>query len=1070
MDLRFRERSGRGTAISHSTASTNTTLFNAAQPDQCWQEWQSYWNASSSGRTQSTTFTTAIVQESYSDTWQTYQVTTTATEMNGNFPTRTYVTVITTSTYHITAYPTYTSTGVVTRKANATITPPPCALSSYVSQCQSAWEDWIHGETWNTPDCTQASITGSLCSSLQSNWLETEGVVGEVDGKVGMRVTTMTLSNTTETSSWWPSTSILAPGCSVGCQSCRVSGSNVQLLYWPPATTAYRNGTLHAVTERANATGIVTAVAHGTTLTSPTVYISFDRLYASDSCSVVGSTIYNTIVAITNSATLSSLYGWARYGGLQQTASFNFTDLYVTPVPQSIYASQPRCASSSNSINYSCLRFGTTGGPLCASALGGEFVCATSLPYQPVLAMPAEVRDLQPEWASCLGGLAGVYDALHAAVSAAAVTVPKESTAAKTTSQAEVVATTKASPSPTISGAAPATNMPSASAVPAPAQSSEDPIVASSTQQAVGQSQPAASDEADPEAASSNARDILTQAQSALGSQSSANLATASSPKDPSQISSLAAAVSTVTSSDDTQPPDGQASFSYDPATSASGEAEPTDAISPALSVVSNAQSNSQASSWENNNAGNTAVAVGSDVVVVNPTTTAVLEPGNTAIIGSQTFNVRTSGVVIDGYSASLLGSIAAPTAHVESPAAVWTVSSQGITAQKDPSGVVIQGAGSTATVAQGSEATFASHTISVEANGAVVHLDGSSMTLYTSAAVWTPSAEQVSAHLEQSNIILAGPEITTTIARGSIATFAGQTISADQTGPAIHVDGSSIPLTTTPQHFSYAPETSLVGLALPSTTLLPGSAAIISGTTYSLPPSNSATEIYINGHQAATLLPSDLITLPNGLVATPTTIQIQIQSLPSFLPSADPTLLPGSATVVAGTTYSLARSGNSANEIYINGHATSLTNLPFNTPAPPPQVITVSSLPALLVGSQTFIPGGPVITVSGTTYSANGTSVVVKGPETTFTRAVTAFDSKGAAEGETSTMSTTTRETSAGTTSTTTTGGVVPSETTTATRSGAGGLSPSPVVVTISLLSMLYAAYEIFVIFRVNI
>ena len=76
-----------------------------------------------------------------------------------------------------------------------------------------------------------------------------------------------------------------------------------------------------------NSNETFTVVTLGTTLTSPTVYVSFDSLYARDSCSVFDKTYSNEVVAITNTANLSSLYGWGRYNGLGWTASFNFTDL-----------------------------------------------------------------------------------------------------------------------------------------------------------------------------------------------------------------------------------------------------------------------------------------------------------------------------------------------------------------------------------------------------------------------------------------------------------------------------------------------------------------------------------------------------------------------------------------------------------------------------------------------------------------------------------------------------------------------------------------------------------------------
>lgn len=139
-------------------------------------------------------------------------------------------------------------------------------------------------------------------------------------------------------STYWPTSSAVVPGCTVGCQSCKISGSNVKLLFWPAATTKSHNGSLASV---GSGPPPITAVAYGTTLTSPTVYISFDRLHASNSCRVIGQTLQNIIVPITNSATLSSLYGWDRYWGLQQTAPFNFTDLYIDPVPDSMHLSKP---------------------------------------------------------------------------------------------------------------------------------------------------------------------------------------------------------------------------------------------------------------------------------------------------------------------------------------------------------------------------------------------------------------------------------------------------------------------------------------------------------------------------------------------------------------------------------------------------------------------------------------------------------------------------------------------------------------------------------------------------------
>lgn len=289
---------------------------------------------------------------------------------------------------------------------NATITPPPCVLPSLVPECQTSWEiygkaralsygypsydpypDCAYNDTvtgscasaWATyqssdsaywhafdasPTCTQASITGSICSAMISSYLSVSAVYAAPDdGRIG------------------DPSQVVAPGCTVGCQTCRINGGTVQLIYWSPRTINPSNN------RTSNATSLVTAVGLGTTFTSPTVYISFDSLYASNSCGTFGQKYSNTIIPV-DPADLSSIWGYQRYNALGWTTSFNFTDLYVTPVPNSIYQSQPRCAKSwfdlwpTYPANWSCPR---------------------TLPYLPILEVPKEVLNIDPAWSSCKG-------------------------------------------------------------------------------------------------------------------------------------------------------------------------------------------------------------------------------------------------------------------------------------------------------------------------------------------------------------------------------------------------------------------------------------------------------------------------------------------------------------------------------------------------------------------------------------------------------------------------------------------------------------------------------------------
>lgn len=254
-----------------------------------------------------------------------------------------------------------------------------------------------------SPGCTQAVITGSYCSETVSAWVRRQrSIYGQWNGVVGAApdVTLVTVNDMTVPSfidnHTWDATRALVPGCTVGCQSCQIQGGTVQLIYWPPASSTWVNGFYTALI--GNRTAKSTIVTLGTTLTSPTVYVSFDSLYARDSCSPFGKTYFNEIVAITHTATLKSIAGWNYRDSLGSTYSFNFTDLYVSPVPESIYQQQPRCASSwyhqakNENPNLSA------------------WTCPRLFPYEPILAIPDEVRHIDPGWVDCIGSINGVYD------------------------------------------------------------------------------------------------------------------------------------------------------------------------------------------------------------------------------------------------------------------------------------------------------------------------------------------------------------------------------------------------------------------------------------------------------------------------------------------------------------------------------------------------------------------------------------------------------------------------------------------------------------------------------------
>jgi hypothetical protein len=321
-----------------------------------------------------------------------------------------------------------------------TITTPSCDPPR-VPACQSSWEAWLapNASSWPTkpascqltksgttssclpmlpgeyessmdaytsdmslyrvtglqPKCKEAVITGSYCSEAISGFARS--MMGWGEELAGGVVVESTMGNRTITTNVqeWPATSTILPGCTIGCHTCRINGGTVQLIYWPPMSSTWIEGLYSAIT--GNGTATSTFVTLGTTLTSPTVYVSFDSLYAQDMCSTFSKTFYNEIVAITDTATLSSIWGWNHIDGVGKSASFNFTDLYMSPVLDNIYQSQPRCAVS-----------------LWHIARDGKhppgWACARDLPYEPILAIPDEVRQLDPSWARCDGSVNGAYD------------------------------------------------------------------------------------------------------------------------------------------------------------------------------------------------------------------------------------------------------------------------------------------------------------------------------------------------------------------------------------------------------------------------------------------------------------------------------------------------------------------------------------------------------------------------------------------------------------------------------------------------------------------------------------
>jgi hypothetical protein len=273
-----------GTIITTTTAPveisghihTTTNSTNATSSSDCWQTWLDYWSASSLNGASYTTSpartwtetNTAILESityvptsSWESFYDVYTYTTLTTFSSDGFPvsvstsysadtiSRVGWTVdsirsslgVFTSIYPTTV--TYHDYTTITRSSTA-LPIPKCKLPALVPECKSQWSSYIHAEEYprygdwdgpfsshfiGAPGCTQAMITGDWCTSMASFYFAPTTMYGQNTDPGWV---------STNTTSYFPASKTLAPGCTLGCQGCSITGESVQLLYWPPATAS----------------------------------------------------------------------------------------------------------------------------------------------------------------------------------------------------------------------------------------------------------------------------------------------------------------------------------------------------------------------------------------------------------------------------------------------------------------------------------------------------------------------------------------------------------------------------------------------------------------------------------------------------------------------------------------------------------------------------------------------------------------------------------------------------------------------------------------------------------------
>ncbi|KAM3417611.1 hypothetical protein BST61_g5847 [Cercospora zeina] len=273
----------------------------------------------------------------------------------------------------------------------------------------------------------------------------------------------------------------------------------------------------------------------------------------------------------------------------------------------------------------------------------------------------------------------------------------------------------------------------------------------------------------------------------------------------------------------------------------------------------------------------------------------AVTQDGNTIELPSQA-----TAVIVNGNPTP----IAQPQAPSNVPAPEWTFGENTITANS------------------ANEFIIASQTITP--GGEAVVIAGTTLSLATDASEIVVNGQTSDIVVPVGAPVTLGGAIATPVAGGAYVLPGGQTLSED--GPDV----------------------------------------VVAGTTYSL--ANSESSVVVNG--VASPLPTA------GGVAVRSMTEL-------ILPGT--TLLPGSEVVVSGTTYSLAASGGG---IYIDGQSSTLQSAQPGSPITLPNgvVATPTLATNIVIGSQTLMPEGSAITISGTTFSISGTEMIIAASGRTVT------------------------------------------------------------------------------------
>ena len=1001
---------------------------------------------------------------------------------------------------------------------------PSCKLPPVVSDCQSTWnayesmvfsslslvgakfgdcqQNWTNAECssasslwyveeasyatnptmWTTPPCTQASVGSGLCSHVRSAYMESwtlqnsgirdyPGQVVDAGYITSFVDYTTTISGSKSyveyESTYWPANSTMAPGCTLGCGGCAITGGTVQLIYWPEGTMAETAApTLNQTTSspvtvdplsarQQRDSEIAVAFAFNTTFTSPTVYIRYGSLYASDSCSGLGKTYSNTYITLPNSDDLSSI--WATYPyPMAHTAWFNYTDLN-DPVPLSIYDRQPRCAE------YTANNDPMTDVP--------NFSCPHDRPYEPILFVPSAIlRSVDPSWVTCSGDVRGQYDppyklskysvAAEPQITPSAGAMPQPASPGSPLSSVTALMTSTPSPVPIDPGThssaqPPASALPhsSSSAVPGPSgpaggisslvgpQPSSTPASApaySSDPTVGGPSGPAGGIGSiiaqQPSSASASAAAPSQISAVEASSDPAGGIASIIATPPPSDPNVSPAYSSDPTAGDPSDPAGSIASMVAPPPSSAQAAA-PVPAPAPASSVDP-ADPNGQAPATYASIVvdGNTIAADSSNSgnAVVGGQTNAL---GVAATVNGQPLSNHGAGTVVLGNGATA-SSVAVPSAAAGSdqgapaPAqALTTVGGNPKSAVPVGSGIVIGASpgGNEQTLQPGKGATIANTPLSVNDAGSLVVGSGSAASTIKVPAAASPTPQPVA--------IVAGQPISAAPVGSGIVIGNGQTL-----GPGQGTDIANTPVSINSAGslvLGQGPTASTIGLSAAAASPTLQAIATVGDQPISAAPAGSGVVIS-NGQTLAPGQGTEIANTPIsvnsagslvlGQGPTASTINVPaVAASPAPLPVATvggqpisaaaagagvilgngQTLKSGQGTEIANTPISIDSAGSL---VVGSGHGVSTIPVPYADPSRPIASaggIPISAAPevtpgAVAIGNDGTLLPGHATTIGGTRVSVDpvGSLIIGSGPGASTVAVPVGGSSAGGNEG----------------------------------------------------------------------